>query len=143
MNRLTYYSPLVLGAALMFVMHETIAAGLPAESLSLKWLWVTLAAVCVGAAVQMMMVGAQGAFAQVLPVPGGRSIRGRGAVVGGMLIIAWLVLAAAAALLYSEGARIATWTTAILSGASGVGALLAYIWCWPLAVDDFGADASA
>ncbi|NUQ50554.1 MAG: hypothetical protein HUU27_11655, partial [Phycisphaerae bacterium] len=59
------------------------------------------------------------------------------------LIIAWLVLAAAAALLYSEGARIATWTTAILSGASGVGALLAYIWCWPLAVDDFGADASA
>lgn len=139
MNRLTYYSPFLIGLGLSFLMHQVIEAALPAEWLNAKWLWVAVSGLTVGLHLQILMIGAQGAFSQVLPVPRGRSIRGRGAVVGGVLIIGWIGLGLVTALLYSEDVRVAVWIAAGLSLACGAGALVAYAWCWPTAAPDFSA----
>ena len=87
------------------------------------------------------MVGAQGAFAQVLPAPGGRSIRGRIAVVSGGLILATLLLALIAAVLFKDKTEdLRTVARVIGAGAMGtaVSALIAYFWGMPAAVADFG-----
>jgi hypothetical protein len=137
-NRFTYYSPFFIGAGLMFIMHETIAAGIPAERLGWKWAYVTAFGLGAGLILQLMMVGTQGAFAQVLPAPRGRSIRGRGAVVCGGLIIAAMALCVIAWLLQTEGVVIGVWIAGGLAAASAAGAVVTYIWCWPTALSDFG-----
>jgi hypothetical protein len=85
-----------------------------------------------------MLIGVQGAFAQVLPVPAGRSIRGRGAVTGGLLIITCVALGAVAGLLQSEELARAALVVGVLSLAAGGAAAITYVWCWPIAVRDFG-----
>ena len=141
MGRFSYFSPFLLGVIGVLILHGPISESWPAMAAGLRWTLIGLAALGVGLACQTLMVGAQGAFAQVLPVPGGRSIRGRGAVVGGVLIIAAVGLCAVAGLLRSEGVS----TGAIVVGAAGVlcgiGAVIAYAWGWPTAVRDFADDA--
>jgi hypothetical protein len=133
----TYYLPLGLGFLATLVLHDSVWAHAPALPPWAHWPYVVAVAVGVGLACQLLMVGAQGVFAQVLPVPVGRSIRGRGAVLGGCLIIAFLVLGAVGALLASEGLDTAGLAILVVGLAAGAAGVITYVWCWPLAVRDF------
>lgn len=132
-----YYLPLGIGLVVTLVLHETVwahASGLPEWA---EWPLVMGVGLVVGLLCQLMLVGVQGAFAQVLPVPRGRSIRGRGAVTGGLLIVGCVALGAVAGLLQSEELARAAQVVGALSLAAGIGAVIAYLWCWPMAVRDF------
>jgi len=84
------------------------------------------------------MVGAQGAFAQVLPVPGGKSIRGGTAALGGWMLIGWFALSNVTVVLAFGGMTAAAYVVgAIALGVLGV-VLGTYIWGLPAAVADFG-----
>lgn len=133
-----YYSPSLLGAALALILYWNGLQGMPARSPGMHVLHAAGWAVAAAAACQLLMIGAQGAFAQVMPAPGGKSIRGRGAVVSGASILAGGVLAAAAALLYAEGLGAPGLVAAIAAGAALATAAIAYFWSMPIAVADFG-----
>ena len=137
----TYYSPLGLGIVLTLVLQGDVwqwyLDSIPTLQDSLRWPLVLATAVVAGIGCQLAMVGTQGAFAQVLPVPGGRSIRGRGAVVGGVLILAALVLGVIATLLKAEGVGAAPMIVGGCSLAAALGAVITYIWGWPTADRDF------
>lgn len=137
MSRFTYYSPLWLGFLLTWPLKDVLSDNAPAALRDTPWVWVALLAVCAGVVAQLLMVGAQGAFAQVLPVPRGRSIRGRGAVFGGMEILAAAALAPITLLLRSEGLTTAATATAGAGGALALLALVTYVWCMPAAQQDF------
>jgi hypothetical protein len=137
----TYYSPLGIGVVLALVLHEAIWAHAPAMPAWGRWPFVAGVAVGVGLLCQLMLIGVQGAFAQVLPVPVGRSIRGPGAMLGGWLIIVAIVLGAAGGLLRSEELHRAGLVIVVLGLLAAAGALITYVWCWPTAVRDFGKDA--
>lgn len=145
MGRGAYYSPLLLGILLVLLLNESVRDPVSTWSVSAQWLVVAAVAVGVGVACQVLMVGAQGAFAQVLPVPGGRSIRGRAAVVSGWLLIAAIVLSAVSAMLsYEEAAQNEELTTAaivlgIVSLVALGGFLVIYVWSIPAAMPDFRA----
>ncbi len=133
----TYYSPLWLGMILALLSHDTIRAHSTDPESWQAWMLVVGVGAGIGLLGQLLLIGAQGAFAQVLPVPRGRSIRGRGAVVGGLLIIACVALCGIAALLWSEELAAASWALLAAGLAAGAGAIITYIWCWPVAVRDF------
>ena len=133
-----YYSPLWLGFLVTLVLHDTVWANAPGDMPeSAHWPFIVGAGLVCGLLCQFVMIGVQGAFAQVLPVPVGRSIRGRGAVIGGLLIIACGALAAVAGLLHSDGMTRAASIVGLLSLASAVGIAGTYFWCWPMAERDF------
>ncbi len=133
----TYYSPLWLGMLLAFVSHDTIRQRLTEPDAWTAWAVVAGVGAVLGLAGQVLLIGVQGVFAQVLPVPGGRSIRGRGAVGGGFLLIVFVAFTGVAALLWSEELAMASWILAGIGLLAGAGAVLTYIWCWPVAVRDF------
>jgi hypothetical protein len=137
MGAWAYYSPLGLGLLVTLVLHETVRAHAPAMPAWAEWPFVVGVALVVGLLCQLMMIGVQGAFAQVLPVPIGRSIRGRAAEVGGCLIMGCVALAVVAVLLGVDELNLAALVVGVLSGVSGAGALITYIWCWPTALRDF------
>ena len=138
MGRWTYYSPLWLGAALSLVIMLTYRQFLPELSDWLLALVVAGACVLIGLVCQLVIVAVQGAFAQVLPVPGGRSVRGRGAVVCGWLLMAAIACGVVAGALWiEEGMWLASLVLAVLGLGLLCGAVITYLWCWPLAVRDF------
>jgi hypothetical protein len=138
MGSWTYYSPIGIGFLLVLALHESVGAYAPAEwPLWTHWPFALVMGLLCGILCQLLMFGVQGAFAQVLPVPIGRSIRGRGAVLGGGLIIAAVALAAITGLLKSQEMAVPASVTGIMTLASAAGALITYIWCWPLAGRDF------
>lgn len=137
MGRWTYYSPLLLGAFLVIAMNDALRKLMPAWTVQLQWLVVIGIAILVGLHTQVLMVGAQGAFAQVLPVPGGRSIRGGSAMLSGWLLIAWCGLSAVTVLLGYEAISTAAQILGFLSLAALAGALGVYFWALPTAVADF------
>ena len=138
MGRWTYYAPLWLGTLLAAGLYAANLAQLP------PWpAWVHVVAIVVGAplvglGLQLGLIGAQGAFAQVLPVPWGRSIRGGGAALAGSLLLLWFALGLICALLRSEGLVIAALVVGALALASLVAAVIVYVWHLPAAVRDFG-----
>lgn len=141
MGPLAYYFPGILGFLLPFGLQEMIFSQ-PAIAALPPWgQWAALVAISIDVAVsfQLVMIGAQGFLAQVVPVPFGRSIRGGWAATIGLLLIATVVLSGAAALLYVEGFA----TAAMIGGAGGlaslVAAALAYVWSLPIAERDFAA----
>lgn len=140
MGRFTYYSPALIGAAITATFARTITESAPAMFRGTPWLWVLIYSCVAGGLCQALMVAAQGTFAQVLPVPGGRTIRGRSAVFGGMLLDIGIGALMVAALLHSEGLAQAAMILAIV----GVGALLGfggvYFWSLPMAARDFADD---
>lgn len=138
MGRWTYYSPLWLGALLVLVMNDALRASLPPLQPWAQWLIVAGAAVAVGLQCQVLMLGAQGAFAQVLPVPWGKSQRGSGAAAAGWLLIAWVGLSGATVLLGFEAITPAAMVLGVLSLGALAGALVIYIWNIPAAAEDFG-----
>jgi hypothetical protein len=136
----SYYAPLWLGLLLPFGMqhavfaHPTIAGLSPAA----QWPALVLLGIVTGIQFQLLMVGAQGAFAQVLPVPGGRSIRGRAAVVGGTLTISAVLLLWIAFLLRpSDGFSTPATIVIGCSAAAALLAMLIYLWSLPMAARDF------
>jgi hypothetical protein len=148
MNRWTYYSPLALGALFGLLardFYEHLLPGEPWQAVAT----VTGIAIGFGLLAQLALVGVQGAFAQVMPVPGGRSIRGRAAVVIGALLLAALVGGIVAAILYGEGLGeegllpTVALLIAILAAAAAIGAAGVYAWSWPAAERDFATERPA
>jgi len=137
MGRLAYYSPLVIGALLALSMYDVLLRGAAWLPPGLEWLYVALWCVAAGLGAQLLLIGAQGVFAQVLPVPGGRSIRGRGAATAGFLMLFALGCGVGAWLVSSEEFRTPARVLAGLGMAAAAGAILTYVWCWPTAVRDF------
>lgn len=140
MGRWAYYSPLWLGALLVLAMNDSLRAQLPKAEPWVQWLAVAGAAVLFGVQCQVLMIGVQGAFAQVLPVPRGKSIRGGAAVAGGWLLIGWFALSAVTGLLGYEEVTTAARVLGLLSLTSLVGAVIIYVWNIPAAVPDFGTE---
>ncbi|RMF72009.1 MAG: hypothetical protein D6744_17260 [Planctomycetota bacterium] len=139
MGRFTYYTPALIGALLVLGQANLLFEQPRVAALSESARWAVLVAACVANALlfQLLMVGAQGAFAQVLPVPKGRSIRGRAAVVTGALIIGSVALAMIAGLLQFEAIQpAATWVWSA-SAACAIAAIVLYGWQAPLAPRDF------
>ncbi len=136
MGPFAYYTPLWLGTAIS-------AALMHASGYGLEWSFrvplLILLGIPVGLVAQLAMIGAQGAFAQVLPVPVGKSIRGRSAAVCGMLTL--LAVAAASAgfvlVLEEEAINRATVVLLTIGGICAVCALGVYVWSLPAAVRDF------
>jgi hypothetical protein len=137
MGRWTYYCPLWLGPLLVLAMNDSLRAAMHWSDQT-EWLIVVGLAVAAGLQCQVLMIGAQGAFAQVLPVPMGKSIRGGGAAVAGWLLIAWVGLSTVTVMLGFEAVTRAAVVLGICSLAALAGALLIYAWNLPVAVADFG-----
>lgn len=136
MGRFTYYAPLWLGTALAAVMLLTYR-GLLALADWQFWLLLCVGSPLVGLVCQLAMIGVQGAFAQVLPVPGGRSLRGRPAMLAGAALLAALALGSAGALLAIERVGPAAITLGVLALAATFTAIIVYAWNLPTAVRDF------
>lgn len=139
MGSWTYYSPLWIGPLLVAILSQNIVEW---DYVATAPPWakvgaVVVVAIVVAIALQIVMFGAQGAFAQVIPAPGGRSIRGGGAVFVGWMILAGMTLLAAA-FLFETAELLAVWRVV---GGIGVGCGLAaaagYAWSWPMAQQDF------
>lgn len=137
MNRWTYYSPIFLGAAFAVLAKDLYDDQLPLAGDWRYWTALSAVAVAFGLIGQAAMIGIQGAFAQVLPVPGGRSIRGRGAVVAGGLLLLSVGGSVVTGLLSWEALVLPVWVAGIVSTAALVAALITYAWCWPAAQHDF------
>ena len=134
----SYYSPLWLAALIVLALNDFIRGAL----LRPEWQeWLILAGVAAAAAVQaqLAMFGAQGVFAQVLPVPIGKSIRGGPAVLSGALLLGWVLLSCAAILLGYEEVGLPARMVGVAALAALAGALVVYIWALPTAVADFRA----
>lgn len=137
MGRGAYYAPGLVVAALALIVYVDNTDQLPPWE---NWQHVLAGAgFAVGAALiaQLAMVGAQGAFAQVLPVPGGRSVRGRSAAWAGGLVLVWFGLGLVAAVLGAERIRVGPWVFAGISLAPLLLALGIYVWALPTAQRDF------
>lgn len=137
MSRWTYFSPLWLGALLVLALNELVRGALAAWSPGAQWAVILGGAVVFGLHCQVLMLGAQGAFAQVLPVPGGRSVRGGPAMAAGWLLIAWFGLSIVTGMLAYKQAWGAVLVLGVSSAAALIGALVIYIWQIPAAEADF------
>lgn len=142
MTRFGYYSPLVVGAGVAALLLWN-SPELHARFARPAAYWSAYLAACAigGLLCQMLLLGGQGAFARVLPVPGGRSIRGTTAIVGGGSALAAVFCLAVAGFLYaerSEGMLVASYAFAVGAGAAMLTAAVAYFWGMPAALADFG-----
>ncbi|MGD8450272.1 MAG: hypothetical protein PVJ57_00510 [Phycisphaerae bacterium] len=137
MGRFAYYSPVLLGMALVASLYTSVLDYCPAGLQSAQWAFVGMVALGAGVACQLVMVGAQGAFAQVMPVPRGRTVRGPAAVATGVLLLAALGLGSAAGLMALESAGPLATGLAVAGGASAAVMLVVYIWSSVTAVRDF------
>lgn len=133
MNAWTYYSPLWGGTIAAGIVYYNILDAVPIAWRNIGWAGcVVVALIC-----QLLMIGAQGAFAQVLPVVGGRSIRGSGAIFAGTLILVGTALATIGALLTYETVTFGGRAVLAVSVAALLAALGAYFWNVPAAARDF------
>lgn len=139
MGRWTYYSPVLAGILLVAALNESIRGAVGHWNEQAQWWLVVALAAAAAVQCQTLMVGAQGAFAQVLPVPGGKSIRGAVAMLGGVLLIVWVGLGSVAALLATEGLWAAVYVLVGLAGLALVGVVAVYLWEYPAAQRDFSA----
>lgn len=143
MSAFAYYSPFWLGTLLSIAVaaavYDELPLGFRAElSTSLQRVLIGAAALLIGGLCQLAMLGIQGATAQVLPLPVGRSIRGRGAASVGILVLIFISVGAVAGMLWAEQLTLAWRVAAGLSLAAGVSAVIGYVWCVPAALRDFG-----
>lgn len=135
----TYYLPFIVGLLLPFGLHQAFFASPRMVGLEVWQQWSLLGLSGLGLAVtfQALMIGAQGAFAQVLPVPFGKSVRGRSAVVAGGGLIATVLVGLVALFLYDQGSSGPGLIAAVVTGVAALISLTAYVWSWPMAVRDF------
>lgn len=148
MSRATYYSPFMLGFGLG-VLVPILQAADGSFSAGHGWLRVAfvplvlLNGITTGVNWQLIMIGFQGVFAQVVPAFQGRSIRDAGAVaIGAFILIGMGLLGALSIGFWLLGAALTpfVWILIGISLGSLVTALLIFLWCLPLAVQDFGKD---
>lgn len=137
MGRWTYYSPLLLGFVVALLAEDLYEPILPPTPAWQHWLGAALLSLACGVYLQLALIGSQGAFAQVLPLPGGRSVRGAGAVGGGWLLLAALALTFVCGLLLWESVQPAATIAGAAAGVAGAVVILIYVWCWPTAQRDF------
>lgn len=140
MGRWTYYSPIFLAIAFTLVMNQSIREMVATRPAAVQWSLVALVALLMALAWQLAFVGAQGLFAQVLPVPGGRSVRGPGAVTTGVLLIVGVVLSGTAGLLVAQEAGRVAWIIGLAGAAGLAAAAVSYFWTLPTAERDFAAE---
>jgi hypothetical protein len=142
MGRWSYYSPILLGVALALSLalslHGSIEGYFPALPGWARWPFFVGIALGVGLLCQLVLIGLQGAFAQVLPVPIGRSIRGGGAVLAGVLLLLAVGLGLAAGLLLLEQVGGSALVLAAFAGLAAAAAVVTYVWNLPAAGRDFG-----
>lgn len=137
MSRWTYYCPLWLGAIIAAAVGYSALGQLPPMATWLLYVLYVAGCLLTGVQCQLAMIGAQGLFAQVLPVPHGRSIRGGAAMLGGTFLLGWVALSVVTALLWTEKLPVAPLVLAVVSVLCLAGAVITYVWCWPVAVRDF------
>ncbi len=138
----TYYSPLWLATIVAFAVFANSPQldWLPADGL-FYWTFGVVGSVLVGVLCQLGMFALQGAAAQVMPVPFGRSIRGRGAKVTGFLWIFALAATLAVGLVASDAdSAVPVLVFGVAAVALAVSGVVSYIWCASGAIPDFGAD---
>ncbi len=140
MGPLAYYAPLWLGtllaAGIIAVSHPALAELAPLH----RALWLLVYPVAAGLWAQSAMVGAQGVFAQVLPAPGGRSIRGPSAVLAGSFTLTFVSALPAAVFLSVQGQSGPAYWAQGVSGGALVLAGISYFWAWPTADRDFAGE---
>jgi hypothetical protein len=138
----SYYAPLWGGFLLVLALNDTVRAAVretpPWNSPVGAWTVVILLGLALGINFQLLFVGAQGAFAQVLPVPWGKSVRGRPAVVGGWLLMLAMGLGLITAALLWEAVTVAGSVVGMVGGAALALFAVVYVWSLPAAVADFG-----
>jgi len=134
----SYYSPLWLAALVVLALNDSIRSAMARPDWQ-EWLVVAGSALAAAVQAQLAMFGAQGVFAQVLPVPIGKSIRGGPAVLSGALLLGWVLLSCAAILLGYEEVGLPARIVGAAALAGLAGALVVYIWALPTAVADFRA----
>lgn len=137
MGRWTYYAPLWLGTLLTAAFYLANIGKMPPRPVATHALIVAVGAPLLGIILQLATVGLQGAFAQVLPVPWGRSIRGRAAVIGGTLLLSTIVLGVLAVFFRFNGLGVVAMIVGSVGAASLIGAAWTYFWSIPAAVRDF------
>lgn len=137
MNALSYYSPILLGAVLVLILHDTLGGMVPAEPAGLHWAAYGGLALGGGLVAQLLMIGLQGTFARALPVPVGRTMRGRSALLVGLGILVSFVAVLLYGLFRAQGYDTAA--TGALWVALGMVAvvMVMYAWSWPTAQRDF------
>lgn len=134
MSRWSYYSPLLIGCLLSaLLLSEMYKHGELPQRIRVT----VLGAAAAGLALQLLFIGAQGATARVLPVPGGRSIRGGAAVLSGSMIILSLALLLAALLVQIGELATPAKLIVVASAACALVALGTYLWSLPAAARDF------
>ncbi len=137
MNALTYYSPLWLGVLIVVALNESVRGMVPTYSPAAQWGVVSIVAIVAALQCQVLMIGAQGAFAQALPVPFGKTVRGGYAVFAGWMLIAWVGLSGVTVLLGYQAVTAASRMVGIASFAA-LGVFFAtYFWSLPTATADF------
>lgn len=140
MGPFAYYSPFILGCIFALVMGDSLHDTFPTVT-GLAWHGLRAASALVtGLLFQFILFGLQGVYAQVLPVPFGRSIRGGAAVATGGLSLLCAISFVATALLLSEGMLIGFLIAIIVGVASIIVAGLIYVWNLPAALRDFADD---
>lgn len=143
MSFATFYSPFLIGLILGIGLTVVRAAGHWSTLGEGRWLVAPialLAGLAWAIVLQLAMVGLQGVSAQVVPVVRGRSIRGRGAVAVGVLILVGLGLSGLGGLwaALSRTALTAWFWTMLSAGLSCLlAALITYLWCLPTADTEF------
>jgi predicted membrane channel-forming protein YqfA (hemolysin III family) len=137
MSAWTYYAPFWLGTLCPAIVYCFRLTSMPNRPI-----WAHLLApvffIITGVVLQLGVIGLQGVFAHVLPVPRGRSIRGRVATAVGCLLLSWFVLGGMAMLigLLSES-PILFLVLVVSSGISLLVAATTYALHIPAAVHDF------
>ncbi len=131
MTWFAYYSPFWIGALIWLSILVAQGHSVFTDPLLLG------SVLAAGLACQLVMIGVQGAFAQVLPVPVGKSIRGRGAVITGSLILAASVASAASCVIAMDEVTRAAVVIGVIGAALVLCASGAYVWCLPTAASDF------
>lgn len=137
MGRGTYYSPLWVGTLVAAVAYYSNWEQIPIASPRSRLAVGALVCPLVGLLCQLAFLGVQGVSARVLPVPWGRSARGRPAAVTGWLVLATLTAGVVAAMFAWEGQTRPAVACGLISAALAAAALIAYLWCWPVATRDF------
>lgn len=137
MGPYAYYSPIAIGFLLTLILNAAIQERLPASwTPTSVWITICLLGIAAGLLAQLLMIGSQGIAAQVLPVPVGRSLRGRPAVLSGFCVIATVVLLGSAAVMSGDSPGPAR-LVAVMGVVIGLAGAVIYAWGWPTATRDF------
>ena len=137
MGRSTYYAPLYVSLIVALLGRDIYGDSIPPEPAWQHWAAVIGISLGFGIACQLAFMGVQGMFAQVLPVPGGRSIRGRSARISGTALLFGVAGIAISLLMFTEGIVLAASISGAVTLALLLTTIIVYLWSLPAAVSDF------